>query len=104
LHNVRSAYGKGNTSYGSNGQTAAGHASFQRSQSPSVMQSVDRHALLLKRGGGMSQHLRSGLVTTAHKKECGYFREITRENYLMASKLKDVQTRSNKYLHRDNRN
>jgi len=47
----------------------------------------------------MSQHLRSGLVTTAHKKECGYFREITRENYLMASKLKDVQRRSNKYMH-----
>ena len=52
----------------------------------------------------MSQHLRSGLVTTAHKKECGKFREITRDNYLMASKLKDVQTRSNKYLPSDNWN
>jgi hypothetical protein len=61
--------------------------------------SADRHLKMLKQGGGMSSHLRSGNnITTAHKKECERYREVSRENKIMALKLHSVQNRSNNYL------
>lgn len=59
--------------------------------------SADKHQRILSRGGLSGLH-RSGAVTTAHKKECARYREVARENYLMASKLAKVQMRSNKFL------
>lgn len=61
--------------------------------------SADRHLKMLKQGGGMSSHLRSGNnITTAHKKECERYREVSRENKVMALKLHSVQNRQNNYL------
>jgi hypothetical protein len=51
--------------------------------------SADKHQRILSRGGLSGLH-RSGAVTTAHKKECARYREVARENYLMASKLAKV--------------
>jgi hypothetical protein len=43
--------------------------------------------------------MRSGSnITTAHKKECERYREVARENWVMATKLAGVQNRKNKYL------
>jgi len=38
------------------------------------------------------------MITTAHKKECTRYREVARENYVMATKLAGVQNRKNDYL------